>query len=343
MVKSNPKDLNDYIFNNFKLDSLERKIKYAISNKYRKYYEEKICLIDGCSNPASSAHSIQKSNVMSKLVCDQNTVKMFVLDPNTGISKLDTQVGHNKASTFSLCNMHDGIFTPIDFNSQRSFDENDSLQLSLFSLRSFYKEYWARRAVLKSQQEILEVLNSCDQDLIESQIGKMSSPEKAKRLLEMNYNEVVAAFNSLANEMNYLSSNINANRYSHLIFELSGQNIAASSVFIPHFFYPDRSYKKWMTLNVVPIEESTKVIIGYRKRDHTAFSKHLSPLKSFNIPELGEYFTDMLVNEVENIVFSPRYIQAIEDISLLEKVFSKTPFSSRHLTRTHFNFFEKKE
>lgn len=269
---------------------------------------------EDCSEKIVKAHSIQENGILSK-ISDNGKVYCFQPKVENGTLSHDfKREGKGKFSTFTgFCGKHDkDIFQPIE---DKEF-EGSKEQFYLFAFRSISKEYQLQKETINSLDILKERLR----------IGhpKFIFLEERKRMASKIYKGIEKIFLRMKKQIKDENYDDYQTKYICLDKEYP---IVASSCFIPYYDFEGNPIFKGqnyddvtsgekmplLILNIFPKCGKTHILLSYFKDKNTEiayFHKHLNN-------RIKEKVSHLLIHYVENMAFSPSYIQ--ENFSEEEK------------------------
>ena len=277
-----------------------------------------------CTRKAIRAHSVQNSRVL-ELLCINGHVMTFKrwIDKNKGPKISLGLVGRNKATTFSgLCSKHDQeIFSVID---NKKIDKNNKEHLFFIAYRSIHRELHATMdAASKMQSTYLQ--------RADLGIDPHDQPSEAgmTALGKMIVSWETWKYKNYFDEI-YINQKYELVCHDTLVVNHDRPTVAVSSLFsIDEYVIGDDVLR--VILNVFPIsKEQTYIVFSYRTQDKEIARSALDRVLSSGGPHQLYEISRIILNNCENFVFSPTYVDSWGDPKkeTITKYFINTLFKS---------------
>jgi len=306
---------------------------------------------NSCVGDIVKAHSIQRNKILNR-ISDNGIVKtleVIMLDKTPQV--IFDSVGIKKFSTFSgFCQKHDkNIFQPIEDNRF-----NNSLNHQyIYAYRASSKEYHTKK----------ESIHLTDNLISKSKLNKESKELIFKQEYKMFQDGI--SMIELENICKYLQDNITKNTLyglKHYSFILNKEYpIACSSTFIPYYDFFGKSLfsdiekkemsvniaentkdTKYLFVNIFPENGKTNIIISHFKNMKKKY-KFLAKLEKSNKEKIKSAISNMIINYIENIAFSPNYIEkefSSEEIIIIKNDFIQNIYNTNNFINSKVNLFK---
>ncbi|MBC7458501.1 MAG: hypothetical protein H7235_09495 [Bdellovibrionaceae bacterium] len=243
--------------------------------------------------------------------------------------------GRNVASTFpGYCSFHDThVFKEIDFDEKNVPDTLSSKQMIIFFLRAISIEGWKKQSIVNSMKDLSLALEKNDFKKI-SEILEISF-EMAKEVI-VNPDAIiwslkghVQGLKDMQELMGTLLWQIANNKFHgtinyHWKFS-SGSNIAVASGVSP--LWDTKGKKLYASIRGPGLEEKmchvgitifefggqTNVLMSCLKKDHEVLKELFSQINdlSKNESEFKTWLTEFILENCENVVFRPSFINKL--------------------------------
>ena len=303
---------------------------------------------NSCKGKIVKAHSIQRRKILEK-ISDNGLIQTLELITENG--KLVTSfesIGIAKFSTFTgFCQKHDKeIFQPIEdkiFNQELE-------QKYIYAYRAVTKEYHTKKESLHiTDKRLTELNNNNNQEMIFPL--QMKLIQDGMSLLE--FKDISKFFQDNINKKVFLGMK---NYYISFDQEYP---IACSSTFIPYYdfignpLFTDEEKQqislnanepkdtKYLFVNIFPENGKTHILISHFKNQKKKY-KFLSKLIKLDGKNLKINISNMIINYIENIAFSPIYINenfSQDEIKLLKETFIKSVINPNDFIDLKLNLF----
>ncbi|MGE7673771.1 hypothetical protein ACQKMV_09370 [Lysinibacillus sp. NPDC094403] len=286
----------------------------------------------GSCNGIINAHSIQNSGILDKL-SENNYV--LPLDNFTELFNIDIEkllLGKNEATIFrGFCKKHDEVFRPIE---DIEYGYNKELQNYLFAYRAFCKRYIDSKSSYNYYSKRFS--DFVDSEKLEGVIEKHADiPIQRKEIREhkktyTNKRQVkrMEEFNKLLKKNEQLkfifNTNLEKQRYfkiQTLELEFSAKNILACSSMIDiatdfqgKLFNKNLKYP--LFLSVLPVGDTTKVLISYLKTHSTYLERIINVIKNSNVHQQEIILSNILIKNANNIIFNPLEFRKFNEKSI---------------------------
>ncbi len=316
-----------------------------------------------CSGEAIGSHSIQNSAIIEPLSRDGH---VYILKASLGdkILKLKYE-GRNRASTFSgFCAFHDNqIFREIDFVSGNIPDSFEDRQKVLFFLRAISLEGWKKQNIVNSIGQIATALEENDYQKISE---LLSLPTGSAEDIIKNPDAIIWSLRGHAKgleDVEGVEGSINwqlRNKKYHMTtthhFKLNLHSaVAIASGISPLWDLEGVSLyggpmpgieqrMAHMSFTLFAKNNETHILFSFLKKDKSIFEPLMVQFDGLlnNQQVLAKKITEFSLENCENIVFSPAFIDSLtpEQKEELESAASWTLMdSSKPHSNLSFTFF----
>lgn len=260
-----------------------------------------------CTEKAIRAHSVQNSRVL-ELLCTNGHVTAFKrwIDKDKGPQISLGLVGRNKATTFSgLCSKHDQeIFNVID---NKKFDKTNKEHLFFIAYRSIHRE-------LHATMEAASKIQSVYLKRAAMGIDPHDQPSEAgmTAIGKMYVSWETWKYKTYFDEI-YVNQKYDLIAHEPIMVNHARPSVAVSALFsIDEYTIGDDVLR--VILNVFPIStEQTLIVFSYRDQEkeiaRVALDRVLSSTGMHQLYETSR----IILNNCENFVFSPIYVDSWED------------------------------
>ncbi|WP_419777733.1 hypothetical protein [Malaciobacter marinus] len=306
---------------------------------------------NSCQGKIVKAHSLQRSKILNK-ISDNGIIKTLeIILLNKVPEVIFDDVGIKKFSTFSgFCQKHDkDIFQPIE-----DYNFNNTLSHKyIYAYRSASKEYHTKKESIHISDNLISELklNKENQDVIFQQEYKMM--QDGMSVIELGDICKYMQGNMTKAELHGLT------HYSYILKK--EYPMACSSCFIPYYDFNGKSLfsdteknimslnceedvrnTKYLFVNIFPENGKTNILISHFKNMRKKY-KFLSKLEKLNEEQLTLSISNMIINYIENIAFSPKYIKnefSKEEINLIKKCFIHNIYDTNSFENTKIQLFK---
>ena len=268
---------------------------------------------DTCEGKIIKAHSIQRGKILKNISYNGMIKSLEVVVENGIPNVVFNEVGIKKFSTFTgFCQKHDKkIFEPIEDH----FFENTIMQKYIYAYRAVSKEYNAKKVSI----------HLTDEEISDNDDKKIKFILKRKMLTDvMSLLELEGSCKYMQNRL--YSNKLTGLKHHYYCFDRE-YPIACSSTFIPYHSFsgkplftkeekdsiifkagenPNEIYS--LFVNVFPENGKTHILISYFNK-HKKRYKFLSKLERLSLEKQKIQISNMLINYIENLAFSPLYIE----------------------------------
>jgi len=301
-----------------------------------------------CEGKIIKAHSIQRSKILKKISNNGLIKTLELITENGNLMTNFENVGIKKFSTFNgFCGKHDKeIFQPIEnklFNGELE-------QKYIYAYRAITKEYHTiKESIYITDNQLTKAINDKKNELkLKLEIKLFQS---AISIIELE--DIIKFFQD-----NIINKNFNGIKHHHIILEQE-YPIACCSIFIPYYDFLGNSLfseeekqqmalnptnlndSKYLFVNIFPENGKTNILISYFKNQKKRY-KFLNKLLKIDINKLKIAISDMMINYIENIAFSPKYIEdkfSEKETDLIKKNFIRSIIDSDNFNRLNLNLF----
>lgn len=296
---------------------------------------------NSCSKSIINSHSIQNNRILNNISVDGH-VLMFVPNYKNNISEI-RPVSKNKATTFNgFCKYHDDVVFK-DIETKEFVGENK--QIFLFAYRAFAFEHHRK---LEATQMLKNTF---------AKIPKSSS--ECKVFLSAYKSHTLTIQDNLFIK-HIFDDSIRCNKFD--ILESIIWNLDYKIDFSTTTMFPLQYDLKGILLNdiesctpmkkiflsVFPQNNKSYIILSWLKQDNDTYINLKKQLKELKIEEVFTFFNNLIVNNTENIVISPRLWN--NWTSVQQKSFESKfqlnyniidPSNQNLLSTTNYNLFDK--
>jgi len=267
-----------------------------------------------CSGKIVKAHSIQRSKILKK-ICENGKVSILSSTPNSDSMKFGFRTeGIGKFSTFSgFCQKHDKeVFQPIEDEIFKGSEE----QFYIYAYRSVSKEYHGKKEILQMSEH-----------LFNEKTGDMLNQAGIASFGQQTYLGAME-LGDIAQHLQLCIANKSYSGLKHHYYCMDKEfPIACSSSFLPYFDHKGKSiisesekkklYEQTfppkdtfnLYLNVFPEGGKTHFLISHFKGRKKKFDFVRKMLKG-SLSNIQINMTNIILNNCENVAFSPSYIES---------------------------------
>lgn len=283
-----------------------------LANEIWRDTDFKVCLAFNsteCEPLIKNAHTLQNNRILNRI---SENGHVFTLQPNTTMQGVNTElkkVSRNKASTFfGFCNYHDNeLFKPIE---QKEY-LNEPIQNFLFAFRGFCLEH---HRLIRKRENVRSVFKLKPSSMLNPDAVNfyrvaefdVNDSETEYKLFEDIYrNEDLDNIVTLERRFNY-----------EVEFAVSSSFTVQSDLYgreINDIYSIEKDLLPSIYINVFPTENETVIILSYNIEYEVIYGEYFRQIEKLTDEELERYLNFLIINYTENVFFSPRLIDKLDE------------------------------
>ncbi|WP_156403352.1 SEC-C domain-containing protein [Holzapfeliella floricola] len=280
---------------------------FDMRNKYRKSnFKKCFSFDDQCNYGFIDAHSLQNNGVL-KEISEDNHVYELATNQNKGLEF--KKIGKNQASTFNgFCKYHDEIyFTKIEDEKYKNTSEQNfwyayrawALETHrLYRLKKFYSYVCRDNPQLTQNPLFYYKYQELELTIKDSNIEF----EKFKKVYDNNQ------FDSLETFSKELNFKVGFTATTAVGVDIDPRGHPAADI----YNYDEQLVIPSLFISVLPQKETTLLIVSRFKED-SCYDNIIDSLKTVSTDTVFDYITYCLSQFSENIYFSPKTIDNLEE------------------------------
>ena len=252
------------------------------------------------------AHGLQNNKILSKLSENGDVYMVDVLFGKNGPQIELVKQGRKKATTFTgFCGKHDTeVFSPIE---NQDYETGNKMQEALFAFRALAKEWHTK---LKSKNMFDGVLKTNRNEYVLAFYeGIMLALDDIEKEM-LAFQEVL-----LVEAPDRISTKL-------IVFEGEADVAVSACITMSHDFNGKRlehfTSHPWLTpdqlfITIFPQNGKTFCLLSYDTNATETFAFLDEQLLNKSVAEQKELLSRLVIHHSENIVYSPRYIDALSE------------------------------
>lgn len=299
---------------NQKSKVLLQKIKLELKNNGSEF-----CIYHSpeCTDQIVKAHSIQNKQVLSILSNGTGHIVMPTFDEAVKFEN----VGVNNATVFKgLCSRHDNdLFEYIDNSPYGSLDSERAN--FLYALRALLKEFYTKKNIVIKHNINFKLFDDGQMAKLIQKYAFLSTgdlynlfgPDSDLRSMVEGNEIALKEQQSVVDYLKLMAEKSQFHRVKSKCYSFRRTSLAVSTMFAPEFNSKGRRINKIENLfaplrnvyvTVLPLDEETKVIISYLKKEECYLKEFLDDLDEMDAASQGRYLWSIILGHCENVVFS---------------------------------------